>query len=174
MSQMITPDYCQLMARYNAWQNHSLYSAAAGLTEDAREMDRGAFWSSIRQTLSHLFWGDTLWISRFDGGQGPQGPGSENHLAYGWDWLWQERRGLDARIITWAEAVAPGELEGDLTWYSGFLKAEVTKPKALCVAQLFNHQTHHRGQVHGMLTAAGARPDDTDLQMMPDQVPAWH
>jgi uncharacterized damage-inducible protein DinB len=55
---MITPAYCQTMARYNAWQNHSLYTAAEGLTEAERELDRGAFFGSIRATLSHLMWGE--------------------------------------------------------------------------------------------------------------------
>jgi uncharacterized damage-inducible protein DinB len=43
----------------------------------------------------------------------------------------------------------------------------VSKPRALLVAHMFNHQTHHRGQVHAMLTAAGATPGDTDLPFMP-------
>jgi uncharacterized damage-inducible protein DinB len=50
------------------------------------------------------------------------------------------------------------------------LKGEVRRPRALLIAHMFNHQTHHRGQVHAMLTAAGARPADTDLFMMPDAI----
>ncbi|MFP4450554.1 MAG: DinB family protein, partial [Rhodosalinus sp.] len=90
-----------------------------------------------------------------------------------WPRLRAERPILDARIAAWAWSVLPGDLEGDLTWHSGFLGRDMTRPKALCVMQLFNHQTHHRGQVHAMLTAAGAAPDDTDLQLMPDEVPEW-
>lgn len=170
---MVTPEYCQTMARYNAWQNHSLYHAAATLDEAAREAERGAFWGSIRKTLAHLMWGDLVWIARFDGGAGP-GIGVKDALdAYDWPTLWAERPKLDARIAGWAWMVLPGELQGDLTWYSGFLGRDMVKPKGLCVIQLFNHQTHHRGQVHALLTAAGARPDDTDLQLMPDEVPEW-
>jgi len=40
------------------------------------------------------------------------------------------------------------------------------RPCALLVVHLFNHQTHHRGQIHAMLTASGARPDDTDLMLL--------
>ena len=64
-------------------------------------------------------------------------------------------------------------LAGDLTWYSGFMKADMTRPKAACVLQLFNHQTHHRGQVHAMLTAAGTKPEDTDIPFMPDEIDEW-
>ncbi|WP_280750679.1 DinB family protein [Rhizobium leucaenae] len=53
-----------------------------------------------------------------------------------------------------------------LVWYPGDGCTQIEKPQALCVMQLFNHQTHHRGQVHGMLTAAGAEPQPTDLQML--------
>lgn len=171
---MITPEYCQTMARYNAWQNHSLYSAAATLDEAAREEDRGAFWGSIRKTLAHLYWGDLIWVARFDGGEGAEVGGKEALDAYDWDYLWQARPKLDARIAGWAWMTEPADFEGDLTWYSGFFGHDMTRPKALCVIQLFNHETHHRGQVHAMLTAAGAKPDDTDLQLLPEDVPEWH
>jgi uncharacterized damage-inducible protein DinB len=170
---MITPAYCQTMARYNAWQNHSLYMAANGLDEAAREADRGAFWGGIRTTLAHLMWADMLWIARLDGGEGPSVGVGEAAGAYDWVTLWQARPKLDARIAAWAWMVLPEDLEGDLTWYSGFLGHDMTRPRGLCVMQLFNHQTHHRGQVHAMLTAAGARPDDTDLQLLPEDVPEW-
>ena len=170
---MILPAYVQMMARYNAWQNQSLYTAANGLTEADRELDRGAFWGSITGTLSHLMWGDLVWISRFDGGAGVNTGGRDSATAYAWDDLLAQRPALDARIAAWAWGLVPGDLDGDLSWYSGLYKREMSKPKALCVMQLFNHQTHHRGQVHAMLTAAGASPDDTDLQLMPDEVPEW-
>jgi len=59
------------------------------------------------------------------------------------------------------------EIDGDLV-YRDTTGAEQRRDRALCLMQVFNHQTHHRGQVHAMLTAAGAKPDDTDLQFMPD------
>ncbi|MEL7378930.1 MAG: DinB family protein [Pseudomonadota bacterium] len=170
---LIGPEYCRLMARYNTWQNRSLYTAAAGLSEADRQADRGAFWHSMQGTLSHLMWGDLTWLSRFDGGPGAQGSGKASDRAYDWAALMAERPDLDARIMAWAEAVPGEDLTGDLTWYSGFLGRDVSKPKGLCVIQFFNHQTHHRGQVHAMLTAAGARPDDTDLPFMPEDLPPW-
>ena len=59
-------------------------------------------------------------------------------------------------------------MDGDLEWYSGTLKRGMTSPRGVCIMQVFNHQTHHRGQVHAMLTAAGAKPDDTDIPFMPE------
>lgn len=170
---MITPAYCQMMARYNAWQNQSLFHAAAGLTHEAREMDRGAFFGSIRATLSHLMWGDLIWITRLEGGEGPGGTITDSPQRFDWPTLWAERPKLDARIAAWAWMVTPDELAGEIGWHSFALGRALSKPTAECVMHLFNHQTHHRGQVHAMLTAAGARPDDTDIPFMPDEVPEW-
>ena len=69
----------------------------------------------------------------------------------------------DRRISDWAGRVEPEWLQGDLAWVSAVLGKEIRKPKALLVTHFFNHQTHHRGQVHAMLTAAGEKTGDTDL-----------
>ncbi len=166
---MITPAYVQTMARYNAWQNRSLYGAADTLDEAARKQDRGAFFGSIHNTLSHILWGDTLWMSRFDGWTPPDAPiGDSGGSISDWGELKRARVEADARFIDWGTRVQPEVLEGDLAWYSGALKRELVKPRAICIMQIFNHQTHHRGQVHAMLTAAGATPHDTDLPFTPE------
>ena len=166
---MITAKYCQTMARYNRWQNKSLYGAASSLSDSERREDRGAFFGSIHETLSHLAWGDTIWMSRFDGWDKPEVgiPGSAGWLQ-DWSDLSAYRTVSDARIIEWADAVSDEHLGEDLTWFSGASGREHTKPLALCVVHFFNHQTHHRGQVHAMLTAAGATPEATDLFLMPE------
>ena len=87
--------------------------------------------------------------------------------AHEWRELKRERAALDRTIADWVEQLDPKWLEGDLTWFSGAMQREMTMPKWILVTHMFNHQTHHRGQVHGMLTAAGAKPGDTDLPFMP-------
>lgn len=165
---MITPEYVQMMARYNRWQNDSIFAAASGLDVAARRLDRGAFFGSIHSTLSHLFWGDTIWMSRFDGWEPPsKNIPDSTEFAPDWDAFCTARKVADLRIIDWSNRVISVDFEGDLTWYSGAMKRDVSKPRALLIMQLFNHQTHHRGQVHAMLTAAGVKPDDTDLPFMP-------
>ncbi len=167
---MNTPAYVQMMARYNQWQNHSLYGAADTLDDSARRKDRGAFFRSIHDTLAHILWGDTLWMSRFDGWEPPTD--KAGIVIADWEELKQSRMAADARFIDWGARVAQADFEGDFSWYSGALQRDFTKPKAVCVMQIFNHQTHHRGQVHAMLTAAGAKPDDTDLPLIPDEYQA--
>ncbi|MCC6778470.1 MAG: hypothetical protein IT537_17880 [Hyphomicrobiales bacterium] len=67
----------------------------------------------------------------------------------------------------WADGIEPSALDGDLTWFSSAIKAQISKPRRLLVTHMFNHQTHHGGQVHCMLTQAGGKPADTDLPFMP-------
>ncbi|MEM0945870.1 MAG: DinB family protein [Pseudomonadota bacterium] len=164
---MITPEYCRTMAQYNHWQNQSLLSAADGIGESSRRAQRGAFFGSIWGTFNHLLWGDTIWMSRFDHGEKPNIgiPGSAE-FTKSWEEFRTRRQEMDDRIVAWAEALGDGDLFGPLNWFSGAINAQVERPVALCVTHFFNHQTHHRGQVHAMLTAAGAKPDDTDLFVM--------
>jgi uncharacterized damage-inducible protein DinB len=168
---VISTDHVRLMARYNRWQNESLYGAAATLPDAARRENRGAFFGSILGTLSHLMWGDSMWMHRFanmpklDGGI----KDSPGHFA-DWDELAAKRKAMDEMIVGWAGALDQSWLAGDLTWFSGAMGRDVTKARWLLVTHFFNHQTHHRGQVHAMLTAAGAKPDATDLAFMPDHI----
>lgn len=171
---MISPDYARTMARYNAWQNQWLFQAVGGVSEKDRQADRGLFFGNIEGTLSHLMWGDTLWISRFDGGPGPDGGIKDSTQAFDWTTLHAERPRLDARIAAWAWSTDDSDFLGDFSWFSGAVGRRMTVPKAVCVMQLFNHQTHHRGQVHAALTGLGVKTTDTDLPFMPDEVPEWH
>ncbi len=167
---MITPEHVQLMARYNHWQNGSVYSAAARLDAAELERDRGAFFGSILATLAHILWADQIWMSRFTPQiSRPEGGIATSTLAPGGlEGLMQRRAAMDAAILHWAAELEAGELAATLSWFSGAIGADVQRPTWLCVTHVFNHQTHHRGQVHAMLTATGVRPDDTDLFLMPD------
>ena len=161
---MIAPAYVRTMAAYNAEMNRRVYDAAARLDDAERRADRGAFWRSIHGTLSHLLWGDTVWMARLGLGQAPGVPIAESdRFVADFAELRRRRDSLDAEIVGWAERLEPADLEGDLAWFSGAIRREVVKPRALCVAQVFNHQTHHRGQVHALLTRAGEATGATDL-----------
>ncbi|MGA8155229.1 MAG: DinB family protein [Rhodoplanes sp.] len=166
---MIDSAYARLMARYNRWQNENLLCVATLLSDDERWAERGAFFGSIHKTLSHLLWADHMWISRFSDLPRPPGGIAESVSLYpDWEGLVRERRLMDAAVIDWADKLDDAWLASALTWYSGAAKREITKPRWELVVHFFNHQTHHRGQVHAMLTAAGGRPGDTDLILMPE------
>ncbi len=164
---MITPAHVRIMARYNRWQNQNLYDCADRLPDEERKRERGAFFGSIHKTLNHLLWGDQIWMHRFCGTPKPEGgiPGSVDRYP-DWDELKRLRFAFDDTIAAWADGLDRVWLDGDLTYYSGAAKREFTRPRWLLVTHMFNHQTHHRGQVHCLLTQCGLRPGDTDLPIL--------
>ena len=167
---MIGTAYIQRMARYNRWQNANLYGVADGLSAEERQRERGAFFGSIHKTLSHLLWADRVWMSRFSNLQRPEcGIGESVALYPDWHLLMAERARFDRAIIDWADGVDPSWLAADQTYYASGAKRDVTRPRWMLVAHMFNHQTHHRGQVHCMLTQAGGKPEDTDLPLTPEE-----
>lgn len=167
---MISVDHVRLMARYNCWQNEAVYAGADQLTDEARKADRGAFFGSIEATLNHLLWADRIWLHRFVGTGAPNAGRISDSIreSEGWDTLKTERKVLDQVIMDWALGLSSEWLAGELTWIPvGGGAAEWTAPKWELVTHMFNHQTHHRGQVHVMLTSEGIDTGDTDLSLMP-------
>ena len=126
----------------------------------------------IHGTLSHLLWGDQIWMSRFAGTPQPPRPqgGIPDWVALHPDWseMKRTRAAFDDTMIVWADGLDASSLAGNLTYYSGGAKRDLTGPKWLLVTHMFNHQTHHRGQVHCMLTQAGGKPHATDLPLLPE------
>jgi uncharacterized damage-inducible protein DinB len=165
---MIDQQYVERMANYNRWQNRNLYGCADRLSDEDRKHERGAFFGSIHSTLNHLLWADRIWMHRFAGTEKPPGGIRESIWHYpDWSDLKREREKFDEVILHWAQGLDPHWLEGDLTWFSGAAQKEITRPRELLVAHFFNHQTHHRGQVHCMITQCGIRPGATDLPYLP-------
>jgi uncharacterized damage-inducible protein DinB len=170
---MISPEHVQLMARYNRWMNAQVYAAACEkLSDGQRKSDQHAFFGSIHSTLNHLLWGDYMWLGRFmqDTALARDYPkaliGAD--LFQDWGELKAARAAMDDDIDAWAATISREWLESDFTWYSGLTKSTRTKPAWLLVAHLFNHQTHHRGQVTTLLSQQGIDPGVTDLMLMPD------
>lgn len=168
---MVTPSYVRTMAAYNAEMNRRLYGAAGQLSETDRRAPRGAFWGSIHGTLVHILWGDHQWMSRFDSWPRPATPIKESdRFIDSWVELCAARAKADADIARWAGKVDEAWLGEDLMWFSGAAQREIRAPKRLLVAHFFNHQTHHRGQAHALLTAAGQATGDTDLFLVVPQM----
>ncbi len=164
---MIDCNYCLLMARYNQWMNRKVYAACAQLTEAQRKEDRGAFFGSIHNTLNHLLYGDTIWMRRFTGrpldGLRPR---MEFHPDL--DAMRAMRDIFDHEIIDWAAKLQDGWLAADFSFTSVDGSFTRTQPAWKLVVHMFNHQTHHRGQITTMLTQFGLDPGATDLPAMPD------
>ncbi len=164
---MIEPGYARKMAAYNQWQNENILKAASSLDPAQLEAPKGAFFSSIRRTMSHILWADLLWLHRFSGSAKPEGShaGSPDFVN-NWAELARLRPAADLQLTAWAEGLDPVWLAGAVEWPLGAGNGSMQKPAWLAVAHMFNHQTHHRGQVHAMLTATGSVTDPTDLLLM--------
>jgi uncharacterized damage-inducible protein DinB len=161
---MITPTHIRAMAAYNAEMNRRLVRSAETLDDAQRRADHGAFFGSIHGTLCHLLWGDRMWMHRFAGWERPPGGIQDSpRLVSAWSDYVAQRAAADAAIEAWAAALTEADLAGDLTWLSGATGREMRRPRWLLVVHMFNHQTHHRGQVHALLTRTGAKVEDTDL-----------
>ena len=161
---MITPAYVRGFAAYNSEMNRRIYAAAGRLSDDGRKQDRGAFFGSLHGTLNHLLWADQAWMSRFAGWPKPATPGKDSARLYDDFAVMQAKRAeIDAGIEAWAAALSQDWLTGEITWFSGIAQRDVTAPRSVVLVHMFNHQTHHRGQAHALLTAAGEETGATDL-----------
>ena len=161
---MIERLFPTIMAAYNSEMNRRLFAAAQQLTDEERRADRGAFWHSIHGTLCHQLWGDRIWMALFAGWPRPDLPMKDSDSLHDrFEALADARVDADRRIEQWAGAISQEWLDAQSSWYSAAAGRELRKPNKLLVVHFFNHQTHHRGQVHAMLTAAGRQTGDTDL-----------
>jgi uncharacterized damage-inducible protein DinB len=163
---MPNADYARVMAAYNEWMNRRLYALCAGIPDAERKRDMGAFFRSIHGTLNHLLWGDRVWMGRFTGedyGKGRIGL----DLFDSFTDLAAARAAMDGEIVRWAAGVDDAWLARPLAWTSGIDGKTRTLPRWVTVMKLFNHQTHHRGQVTTLVKQLGHEPGETDLPWLP-------
>ena len=164
---MISADYCQRFARYNRWQNQSIYAAAATLPDGTRKRNMGAYFKSIHATLNHLLVADYLWLSRLDGE--PCAVRALDEELYGdFDELRKQRDFTDDRLDRVVAGLTQEVLADTMTYrrMSGG-GDEASMPMNQVFMHLFNHQTHHRGQVTTLLMQCGVDVGRTDLAWLP-------
>ena len=147
-------DTFQMFAAYNHWANGVVYGAAAALTPEEFSADKGAFFGSLMGTLNHLVCADRIWMRRFTGrGDAPSALNVIVHTELGT--LKQTRDAEDSRIIDWIDSVDDATLAGNFTYVPITTPQPVTQKLGSALFHFFNHQTHHRGQCHMILTALG-------------------
>lgn len=164
------------LARYNRWMNRKLYAAVAALDAQEQKRDRGAFFGSISGTLNHILLADRAWLGRFT--SDPERFGSRDlagqpivitslaQILYDeFRELERERERTDEDLLAWTYSLDEQALDSMLEYKTsrGEMKRQVLW---WAVGHLFNHQTHHRGQVTTLLTQAGIDPGATDLVAM--------
>ena len=152
-------DHYVSFAGYNAWANRRLYEAAALLSDADYRADKGAFFKSMHGTLNHLLATDRIWMQRFTG-TGTAPDRVDAILFETLDELRPARESEDRRITDFVDALDDIRLAGSIRYRRVSTPEVFEQQLAPALAHWFNHQTHHRGQVHGLLTGlVGQAPE---------------
>nr|WP_298100488.1 DinB family protein [uncultured Shinella sp.] len=155
-------DHYRMFAAYNAWANRALYEAVGQLDDAAYRKNLGAFFGSLHGTLNHLLCADRIWLKRFTGTcEAPTSLDTILHEDFGG--LRAARQTEDARLAAYIDGLDEAQIARDFTYTPLTNPTLVTHPLGPALTHVFNHQTHHRGQCHGMLTALGGPSLSLDL-----------
>ena len=145
-----------MFALYNRWANQRLYAAAKALSDADYRTDRGAFFGSMHGTLNHILVADQTWMRRFTG-TGPTHARLDAILHEDFAALSKARAAEDDRIVGFIEGLSEHDLAGSFSYVTITNPTSVTQPLEPALAHFFNHQTHHRGQAHAILTSIGGK-----------------
>ena len=151
-------------ARYNAWANIRIYNALRRQSDQERKRDRKAFFRSIHNTMNHILLADLIYRERLE-----KKPTTftrlDEVLHDDFDALEQAHRANDVWYVDFCAAMSQQELDDQLTFTAvGLDQKEVfSLPMKLCLTNLFQHQIHHRGQVHQMISETGDDPPPVDV-----------
>ena len=163
---MNSPIY-QQMTRYNRWMNERLMATCSQLSDAARKQPRRVPFDSIHGLWNHLLLCDRAWLHRFEGTPVPFSRLDEEICA-DWDELRIQRAQTDDAIDAFVAALTPEKLDSTLHFVSMSNPTPRELPLWIAVSHLFNHQTHHRGQITALMEQAGLDCGVTDLAAMPD------
>jgi len=160
---MITNPYCVAMAEYNAWMNAKMYALCETLTDMDRKRDLGAFFGSIHRTLNHILACDLMFLASFT--EEAAFIECEGDLYKDFAELRHHRAATDSRLLEWSKAVSPTWLAAASTYAHHEDGVIRTVTQGFWVVHMFNHQTHHRGQITTLLSQLGHDIGSTDLHM---------
>ncbi|MCW5674367.1 MAG: damage-inducible protein DinB [Xanthobacteraceae bacterium] len=158
-------DRYKMFAGYNAWANERLYDAAAKLSAEEYRADRGAFFKSMHGTLNHILVADRIWMKRFTG-QGEAPATLDAILHEDLDSLRAARDREDARIEAYIGQLTEEELAATFSYMTVTNPKQITQPLSPALDHFFNHQTHHRGQAHAVLTGLRGKDFAPSLDMI--------
>lgn len=172
-------EHVRLMAEYNQWMNQKIYRECEKLSSEQLGEDRGAFFGSVLGTLNHLVVGDTVWLKRFSSSDVshkslesindfPHPEALDSILFTTLPELKARREQLDRVVVAFARELSESELQKIIT-YKSFKGISSTKALFSLLMHMFNHQTHHRGQLTVLLSQFGLDVGVTDLvAIIPD------
>jgi uncharacterized damage-inducible protein DinB len=149
-------------ARYNAWANERIYREASKLSDADRKLDRRGFFKSIHNTMNHILLADLIYRERLE-----KKPTTftrlDEVLHADWEKLKQAHAAQDRWYVAWCDKLDPAALDGTLSFDTVETGEYFSLPLRRCLTNLFQHQIHHRGQTHHMLSHAGIYPPPLDF-----------
>lgn len=145
-------------AAFNAWANGRLHAACAALEESRLIADRGAYFKSILGTLNHILLVDILYMDRLEG-RPSRFKRLDETVCASFAQLRQQQHAQDVAFERFARALSPQALDGVVRFQTLLAQPQVwTVPMRLYLSNLFQHQAHHRGQAHNLLSQEGLDP----------------
>ena len=154
-------DHFRRFAAYNRWANERLYAACTGLPEGEYKASRPAFFGSIHRTLNHILLADRAWLSRLQA-TGARALPLDTELYPTLTELAAARAAEDDNLAIYVDGLDEAGLARVVS-YRSTQGTAYDAPCSIILQHVFNHQTHHRGQVHDMLTATSVAPPPLDL-----------
>lgn len=155
-------EYFRTLGRYNRWANQRLYASCARLSEAEYLKKRPAFFGSIHATLNHILVGDRLWLGRLTGHLATHIKSLDQILYPEFAGLRVAREAEDAAIINYLDGLDEPTLNSTLR-YKSMEGESLALPVRQVIGHLINHQTHHRGHAHGLLSQTNVEPPPLDL-----------
>jgi len=154
-----------LMARYNQWANIRLLEDLASMDENILQSPTGANHASIMGILNHLLLADEAWLHRFTGkGRSPESLDAIRHDLM--SEFTTARQTLDKRIVGFVVGLGKVD-DAFILDYTNTRGDQKSGNMNELLAHFFNHQTHHRGQIHSLAAHQGAEMRDLDLLYFP-------
>lgn len=158
-----------MFARYNAWMNEKLLTACSALSDEERKKPLSVPFGSLHGLWNHITVADNLWQCRFEKTPPPfEFLGLDMELHSDWEELKKDRFALDAKWNEFAAALTLEQLGSDLSWTPATSPVPRTMPVHVVVSHVWNHQTHHRGQITATMELLGLDCGVTDLLVLPD------
>jgi uncharacterized damage-inducible protein DinB len=156
----MTPHEMQLLFAYNDWANKRALQAASALTLEQFAKPLGNSFSSVRDTLVHMYGAENVWLQRFKGFSPPGFPDPAQFTdiaSLESKWIPQA-----ADLLNFISGLSQEDIDR-VVEYKTMKFGVYSNPLGQSLQHVVNHGTYHRGQITTMLRQLGAQPLATDL-----------
>lgn len=150
----------RVMAYNNAWSNHRLLSACARLSQSEFEAPRTGFFPSIQATLNHILTIDRFYVDALEGGTLGPAAWANPVPCPTLSELRPAQAAVDRRLIVWCSSLDERGPDSTIRVHRG-TRVQSERADRLLL-HIFQHQVHHRGQAHAMLSGTGVSPPQLD------------